>query len=160
MINLPDLAVVRKSRSTVLTSFKEVIAWKELISEKVKNVQDVQCLYNAALSQVKLMENYMHSIRDRHVYESKAVLMVGRYTFTVHVSHEIPKHIWEFAEETGAAIGEIYKKFIKDGHPHEDIGPSIIFNMDVIRKLVEERYADKQTQTYDNRWKDVCVFTP
>ena len=94
-MNLPDLAVVRKSRSTVLTSFKEVIAWKELISEKVKNEQDLQCLYNAALSQVKLMENYMKSISDRHVYETKAVLMVGRYTFTVHVNHEVPDHVRE-----------------------------------------------------------------
>ena len=153
MINLPDLAVVRKSRSTVLTSFKEVIAWKELISEKVKNEQDLQCLYNAALSQVKLMENYMKSISDRHVYETKAVLMVGRYTFTVHINHEVPKHVWEFAEETGAAIGEIYKKFINNGHSHEDIGPSITYNMDMIRKLIEQ-------QTADNKWKDVCVFTP
>lgn len=160
-MKLPELTVVRKSRSTILTSFEMVIAWKELISEMITNEKDVQCLYNAALSQVKVMENYMRSINDRHVYESKATLVVGRYTITVNVIHQVPKHVWEFAEETGAAIGEIYKKFINNGHPHEDIGPSIIFNMDIIRKLIEKRSADIQTQALDsdNKWKDVCVFT-
>lgn len=155
-MNLPELTVVRKSRSAVLTSFEMVIAWKQLISEMIKNEKDVQCLYNAALSQVKVMENYMKSIDDRHVYESKATLMVGRYTFTVHVMHQVPKHIWEFAEETGAAIGEIYRKFINNGHPHEDIGPSIIFNMDIIRKLIEQT----SVVCSENKWKDVCLFSP
>lgn len=141
-----------------------VLAWKQLISEMIKNEKEVQCLYNAALSQVKVMENYMQSINDRHVYESKAILMVGRYTLAVHVIHQVPDHVREFAEEAGAAIAELYKKFINNGHPHEDIGPSITYNMDKIRKLTEHTCADKNTQTYvvssENKWKDVCLFSP
>jgi hypothetical protein len=153
MIDLPELTIVRKSRSAVLTSFEDVIAWKELISQVITHEKDVQPLYNAALSQVKTMETYMRSITDCHISETNATLTIGRYSFTVRVIHQVPTHVREFAEETGAAIGEIYKKYIGKGHSHRDIGPSITYNMDMIRKMIEQSGSE-------NKWKDVCLFSP
>jgi hypothetical protein len=154
-MNLPELTVIRKSKSAVLTSFEEVIAWKEVISQVITNDKDVQPLYNAALSQVKTMETYMRSKSDdSHVYETSAALTVGKYSFKVRVIHQVPPYVKEFAEETGAAIAEIYKKYIGKGHCHEDIGPSITYNMDLIRKMIAGQVVDTE-----NKWKDVCVVS-
>jgi hypothetical protein len=159
-MNLPELTVIRKSKSAVLTSFEAVIAWKELISQVITNEKDVQPLYNAALSQVKTMETYMRSkSEDSHVYETSAALTVGKYSFKVRVIHQIPNHVREFAEEAAAAIAELYRKYLNKGHSHEDIGSSVKFDMDRIREQMMERLATGAVGL-NNKWNGVFVMSP